>query len=391
MSSLRDLSYKYEFLHTVNNNESTYGYDHRPHGARPKAFYELSNANEMMEVAEKVHAQSLGHILSAESQHYTPIMFEVAEILSHGLQFKEGDLMKFLYNGTYNLLVAFTFGRSVLTIETSEPDVQSDQFKVENCLAQLSVHSDEVTRNLAEKGLQEIVFARIHDFLEMKGMHHLSDSEKDSYLSKNVDSKLERESGICFDELAEECSAAMLASIDLAASTIGWILIHLAFNSEKQERLFSELCSHTILDDGHITEATVKSLPYLSAVLNECHRLTPTALVDEFIDEDDPDSSILLGTNEEFNPEQWLDPAVENRKGTGEEIMDHPLMKPFAHGTVGSFMAEHQVKTLLAQLIFDWKVFAPPSLTCYKDVETKSVSNQVHPVMPKLKFVRRSF
>ena len=66
---------------------------------------------------------------------------------------------------------------------------------------------------------------------------------------------------------------------------------------------------------------------------------------------------------EEFRPERWLPDAVEARKGTKKEIIDHPFLKdPFSQGArkcPGSRVATNEIQVMLAQLTMDWKMTSP--------------------------------
>ena len=63
---------------------------------------------------------------------------------------------------------------------------------------------------------------------------------------------------------------------------------------------------------------------------------------------------------ETFRPERWLPDAVEARKGTPYEVIDHSFFKnSFSQGSrkcPGSRVAINEVLCFLAQLIFDYEI-----------------------------------
>jgi cytochrome P450 len=175
-----------------------------------------------------------------------------------------------------------------------------------------------------------------------------------------------------------------LESLDLVATATGWALVHLALNPEKQEYLFYELWPRTLQANGHITNETIKSSPYLSAVVNESDRWTPTSSAFEVMNY----GTGVGGDVYEFNTEQWLESRMPRLDVS--EIVDQSFKQTGACNTLGSALAEQQMKTILAHLVLDWKMYGPPSLGSFDDVKAKTVSNQLRPVMPTLQFVARS-
>ena len=97
---------------------------------------------------------------------------------------------------------------------------------------------------------------------------------------------------------------------------------------------------------------TKASSPYLHAIMRENHRLTPPVPISITKDNATGDvevhgvtfakgskfvldarsagmDPIILGTDRvnTFEPERWLDYAVQKRVGTPAEILDHPLYR----------------------------------------------------------------
>ena len=86
--------------------------------------------------------------------------------------------------------------------------------------------------------------------------------------------------------------------------------------------------------------------------------------------------------------------AVEARKGTASEIIDHPLLKgPFSAGArqcPASRVAAIEVAFICGQLIRDYKVsLADPSIKSLRDLEYKQELTTV-PVLPEMIFEPRN-
>ena len=93
----------------------------------------------------------------------------------------------------------------------------------------------------------------------------------------------------------------------------------------------------------------------------------------------------------EFRPERWLPPAIDARKGTPAEVLDHPYYRdPFSQGSrkcPGSRVANNEVLILLSQLVLDWRMEAPEGFS--KESVEYSLKGMIHPTMPKLAFISR--
>ena len=98
----------------------------------------------------------------------------------------------------------------------------------------------------------------------------------------------------------------------------------------------------------------------------------------------------LVEDPHEFRPERWLADAVEARKGTPSEIIDHPFMaEPFSQGArkcPGSRVATNEIKVLLSQLVLDWMISSP--VTDLRDVQYEQ-KTMIEVKLPDLEFVAR--
>jgi cytochrome P450 len=75
-----------------------------------------------------------------------------------------------------------------------------------------------------------------------------------------------------------------------------------------------------------------------------------------------------------FMPERRFSDAVEARKRTPMEMLDHPFHRDLffsgARRCPGSRVAVNETPTFLAQFIHDWKIEpSSESITSYKDVK----------------------
>ena len=240
--------------------------------------------------------------------------------------------------------------------------------------------------------------------------------EKNSYLAQAIQRQKEDPS-VTEDQLMEIIKLMLSAAVDTTASPMAWNLCHLAANQDVQSRLYNEL-SAAIEKTGSINEEFLKqsTCPYLHAVIRESHRLTPAtpialnkenALSDlEIHGSIIPKDSMItfdnysLGVDPEymedptvFRPERWLKDAVDARKGTKAEALDHPFYKaPFSQGSrqcPASRVATNEIFILISQLVLDWKITAPSNIKCFEDMEY-TVGLMIIPNLPKLEFERRT-
>jgi cytochrome P450 len=197
---------------------------------------------------------------------------------------------------------------------------------------------------------------------------------------------------------------------------LSWNLLHLALNPEVQEKLHAEILESTTKCGGLNTEALRKAnAPYLHAILRETHRLTPAAPLTVFKENSLSDLEIhgsiipkdsllaldghsvgldesIVDNPQEFRPERWFPEAVEARKGTTAEIIDHPYYRDaFSQGSrkcPGSRVANNEVLLLISQFVLDWKIRPPKGYG--KDDVTYCMHGMVHPDLPMLNFQARS-
>lgn len=250
--------------------------------------------------------------------------------------------------------------------------------------------------------VNDISERRQRQVLEQVKSGNLTDSDRESYFYKSLQ-RME-ESDLSMKEVVEIGVILMSASVDTTAGKTAWNVLQLALHPEAQDRLRRELRS-AVQVEGGLTPA-VLDLPYLKAFIRETHRctpVTPLATAKELQAPTEihgvelpagtmvcltPDSHFdpkLLKDPLEFRPERWLPEAVEARKNTPAALVDHPFFSgPFSQGArrcPGSRVAYLEVQAMLAQLVLDWEIQAPPSLR-WTDIPS-TMATVIVPVFPE--------
>lgn len=263
----------------------------------------------------------------------------------------------------------------------------------------------------------EIGHRKITHFTERKEANMLNDDEKNSYLFRAIDRQKEKDSGVTAREEKELAYTGLFAAVDTTSGFLGWILFNIAITPTVQEKLFQEISTAVSrVGDGQLSAEVFEPeyIPYLNAVIREAHRITPTQslsmikrigikslkLHDKTLTEGDVvalqtftighDSDIVADPLK-FMPERWLPDAVEYRKGSPSEIIDHPFLKlPFSQGArrcPGYRVAMNEIQVMIAQMILDWKI-SSPDVTNFGDM-TYSQKTVVELDVPALDFQRR--
>lgn len=259
---------------------------------------------------------------------------------------------------------------------------------------------------------------KVQSFIERQKRGELTPNEQSSYLARAFKRQKEDGSNVSVREVVEIAFAGLFAAVDTTSSVLGWNLFHIARLPNVQQKLYEEL-SASLKEHGENGEITVDVIskgnaPYLHAVIRETHRVTPTSCIgiaNKTIDVDEMEvhghrmvrgdiiglESYTVGMNPElvdrpdvFFPERWLPDAVEERKGSLREVIDHPfLAAPFSQGArkcPGSRVASNEVKVLLSQLVLDWRITSP--VTCLEDIEYRQKTT-LEIKMPDLRFEPR--
>eukprot|EP00035_Acanthoeca_spectabilis_P037552 m.45963 g.45963 ORF g.45963 m.45963 type:complete len:570 (+) comp8702_c0_seq1:69-1778(+) len=254
----------------------------------------------------------------------------------------------------------------------------------------------------------------IQSFKDRMDRNTLTPYEKASYLHATL-TQHESGSDLSVPELAEILSALLIASVDTTAAYTQWVVTALAIHQDAQERVHTEIVD-TLGDAPLSTEMLQQPnwLPLLRAVRRETHRMRPVfngmlkwtatplelcgydvpagemVICDIWTPQNDPQ---ILPDAAEFKPERWTDAAVEARKGTPAELVDHPLFRgPFSSGArqcPASRVATNEVLFMAAQLVRDYRLrLADPSITSLHDVDYE-MKLTMQPILPEIIFEPR--
>jgi len=258
---------------------------------------------------------------------------------------------------------------------------------------------------------------KIDLFIAQKEEGTLNEYQKSSYFARAIDRQKLPGSTISMEEVREIVFMQLFAAVDTTSSGIGWNLLHLARLPHIQEKLYQELkAAVDTVGNGKLNEVVLdkRHCPYLHAVLRETARLTPLSAIfvnkgvgseslkihGETLHKEDVISLEGYGLQmdpkyvddpEEFIPERWFDDAVEARKGTEREVLDHPFFRgPFSQGArrcPGSRVATNEIQILVSQLVLDWKMSVP--VRDWKEVKYEQLTT-IEAHLPEFEFTARA-
>jgi cytochrome P450 len=267
---------------------------------------------------------------------------------------------------------------------------------------------------------RRISMKKLHSFIERYHEGNLTEMERNSYMFNALERYERGENGpedpITKEVLMDLCIFALFVGVDTTSSVTAWNLVHIAMNFRVQEKLYHELSAAVQETGGELTAKSLekKAVPYLHACIRENYRLTPpfTAATFKRATQGEielhghkfPSMSMVMLKNKyndpdvlddafEFRPERWLSDAVEARKGTPFEEMDHALFRDvFGQGArrcPGSRVATNEVLCLIAQLVMDYKIRpSSPDVRSLDDIKY-GLTALICPHVPPLDFVPR--
>jgi cytochrome P450 len=312
---------------------------------------------------------------------YVPGMVEAARLASAGAPASADDLNNYLGRCAFDLFSTIMFGELTNVSDMTTPTDPDNEVFVKSAADGLSASIQILVSpyemvlgnqlGLSTKKCQfafanfdkcwEIAQAKIERFGERNKLGQLSVNEKASYLARALDRQLEEGCNVSLREVHELAFAGLFAAVDTTSSVLGWNLFNISRCEEVQEKLHKEIVQAVRAEGGkdcRLSAAAVdrKQSPYLHATIRETQRLTPPApmFITKRIYQDDVvlhgvpmkqgdvvslegyttgTDPELIDSPEEFRPERWFPEAVEARKGTKKEIIDHPYLKdPFSQG-----------------------------------------------------------
>ena len=371
-------------------------------------------------------------LLSPSSANgYVPGVASAAKIASRGARESASDLNTFLNHAAFDMFQTIMFGQ---LSKLADPQTPSDPVDVEFCqlsvdslalLIRMSNDKDELIQfnmgmetetyqkfEQAMDGLKGIVMEKLNTFKKRMDRGELDENERNSYFAHAIERQRKEDSNVDEEELMQICLLMLNASVDTTATFISWAMVHLSTNPDVQEALYQELQQHATKDGVLTSEMLTKAKsPYLHAVLRESHRMTPVHPTTMFKSNSVADIELhgvtipkgsIIGFDgfsmgmdpkvvddpESFRPERWLsDDEIEKRKGTPAEALDSVFFRdPFSQGArrcPGSRVAVNETQLLLSQLVLDWKITAPDTVSSYKDIPYRMQTLLV-PQLPKM-------
>lgn len=368
------------------------------------------------------------------ANRYLPGILETVPYISKGMPRYASDLNNFLQMASFDMFCSVLLG---IYPRITDPDAVVDPADKEFCTnvakmisggARITMFPGETIlyklgiKSKSYKELyksfvlaQEYGMNKIAELEKKKELGTLTQSEESSYWNQALDRWKLGDTDLTKEEVNRICLILFNASVDTTSGKTAWHLLHLGLNEEAQEKLYQEVYQHTQKADGKITPEyfAASNSPYLAAVLRESNRLscptntTPMRRIDREVEIHGhilPVGSVVgfdqIGKSRDpefvedplsFRPERFLPDAMEKRKGTKSEFLDHPLYSgPFGQGArrcPGSRVARNESMALLAQCVLDWKMNIP-GVSSFRDVP-QAINTVVDPVLPTFSFQSR--
>lgn len=283
-----------------------------------------------------------------------------------------GDFHQFLIRSSFDMISSVLMGHMTQTADKSTPydpkdmKFMSDVLKFTELVFPMIASPKEIlthhlgitsakqkTMNEALKESMERGFEIIDQTLMKAEEGHLNDLQRNSYLIQAWERA--EGGGIDRQEFSELVALLLVAGVDTTSGFIYNTCFLLANNPDKQEKCYQEIAA--ALPNGASVSQDMnfrRSFPYLAACIRETQRMCPavTGLIktpDADIEIDGynipKDTMVFLNSAgllfdedlvedpETFKPERWLPEAVEARKGTPSEVIDHRVIaSPFSTG-----------------------------------------------------------
>jgi len=366
---------------------------------------------------------------------YIPNIIQAVEHASQGAPSHADNMNSYLNLASFDMFNIIMFGQKTRiadpTFTPSPADVEFAQsvakFLSSNTKITMSLSTFVLSKYFGIKDrlyetaqdnwqiARDIGTRKIQDFCQRRAQGKLTTEEQDSYLHQAL-IRQDAQDDITLEEAKNVALMLLSASVDTTAGMTSWHVLHAALQPGVQERIYRELEPNLV--NGRLTAEAISSstAPYLHATIRESQRLSPPVPVIGFryTAEDIqvhgtniPAGSLVgfdaysqgidsefLDDPDRFSPDRWLPEAVQARKGTKAQRLDHPLFSgPFSQGArrcPGSRVSRNEALIMLAQLIVDWKMSIPDDcIQSWRDVP--SVLETVHvPKIPTLHFEKRA-
>jgi cytochrome P450 len=364
------------------------------------------------------------------AKRFIPGIMEAARLASKSAPAKSSEVNEFLNYCSFDMFNTFMFGELTRCSDPSTTNEENIQFCKSNLrMADLAGHInfspyEKIMGSLlgintklfneykhAWNVVNGIATTKVNRFIERYHGGALNDFEKASYLAGAIELQAKENSDVSKEEMIALCVVSLVASIDTTSNVTAWNLVHLAIHQEAQEKVYAEIQTNRVkgITEDKISERAF--YPYLHACIREAHRITPPLPLPflkrnhqsdvvvngitfkkgtTFSLNNMTDVKLAIADAEQFKPERWLKEAVDNRKGSSEELLDHPIFRdPFGQGArrcPGSRVASSEVLCMIMQLVSNYKIVAAQTSLSEIKHELRLL---VQPLIPKLEFIPR--
>jgi len=366
------------------------------------AFFNFPSGETWRTQRKYLHKGFLG---PKDARNLFPMVSKAVELGGDSFEYwaNAGKLGHYVNRATFDTITAVLYGRQVetLTERNSRPqDLKliddamwffkwmADTFQPAEAMKNVLLNYETAAFSKMAThldGFREYAHSVSIDLFDRYDKDELSEDEQNCFIVQAYERYVENEeTELTKSELADILMITYVAGVDTTSALMSWNILSLAQNQDAQEKLYQELKEHT--NNGIIDPKLIEQrewLPYLHAIVRETHRLTPgiAGMTKKHKTGIDMDGyrfppNILFGINwfsiqndpqyfpegdvKEFKPERYLKAAVEARKGTPSEIIDHRLLAtPFGFGgraCPGQRVAQYQTMCVLSSIFARFKV-----------------------------------
>lgn len=231
---------------------------------------------------------------------------------------------------------------------------------------------------------------------------HLENPEKDSFIYELKEKIKDKDGNVDIKKLAGEIAGLLFAGFDSTATTLHFVLRHLALNPKIQDQLIQEIVNNNFSPEFTIEEfeEKVKKMPVLNAVIKETLRLHPPfEFLSRRVKQDITLGSAKLKKNHNVvlhlgsmqrNPNIWGKDANEFKperfnKLTAEQRSAYLPFGTGPQGCTAENFANLELKVMLIELFSNYRISLqyekntkPEDL--FKTTFAKGTPKPVHPV-----------
>lgn len=360
------------------------------------------------------------HMVSPMAAHsYVPMVDQAAREAVKFVHKFEHDIPDFCNRAACDMICSLMLGRCLSTVDKENCAPEDDQFITDAMTAMGlagTMVADPRTTDQWDTFVETMdrVYARTMKLVE--DMMDAAVADPDSLPSMSLLARLTRDKQLSRKQLVEQAAGLLFAGVDTTANVLNWTLLNMAKNPDKQEKLHQELTS--VLKesggmDGPLDVDMLRRMPYLKACFRESHRITPPSYLLTQRDLREPitiggysipagvsldfisypmqnDCDIVGPDAEDFKPERFLPEAVQARKGTPAEVIDHVLMSsPFSFGPkmcLGGRIAQMELNCVVTRLISECRFELDPPEQDYKRMSLLFAKATPYPTMKIQRF-----